>query len=178
MVRQATPADAPAIARVQVDTWRTAYRGIVADDFLAALSYEERARMWSRALSDAEGGSHTYVGQDADGQVVAFISRGRGQSDDPEHEAELYAIYVLEEHQGEGLGRLLVRRLVEGLERAGMRSMLLWVFAENHSARRFYERIGGQYVRTQEFELGGVTMQEVAYGWNDLRALLQQLDHA
>ncbi|MEX0715757.1 MAG: hypothetical protein WD066_04185 [Planctomycetaceae bacterium] len=36
IVRQATPADAPAIAAIHVDAWRGAYRGIVPAEYLAA----------------------------------------------------------------------------------------------------------------------------------------------
>jgi hypothetical protein len=42
VIREAAPADAPGIARVHVDTWRTTYQGIVPDQFLARLSYEAR----------------------------------------------------------------------------------------------------------------------------------------
>ena len=41
-VREAVPADARAIARVHVDSWRTTYRDIVPDSVLSQLSYEER----------------------------------------------------------------------------------------------------------------------------------------
>ncbi|NJK75848.1 MAG: GNAT family N-acetyltransferase, partial [Microcoleus sp. SU_5_6] len=40
IVRAATIDDTPAIARVNADTWRTAYRNIIPADFLANLSYE------------------------------------------------------------------------------------------------------------------------------------------
>jgi hypothetical protein len=47
ILREARPADAAKIARVHVDGWRTTYRGIVPDDYLAALSYEAQERSWS-----------------------------------------------------------------------------------------------------------------------------------
>lgn len=51
--------------------------------------------------------------------------------------------------------------------------MLVWVLAEN-PFRRFYEALGGQYVRTEQFELGGAMLDEVAYGWRDIRTLLKR----
>jgi len=41
ILREAGLADAPSIVRVHVDTWRTNYRGIVPEDTLTQLSYEE-----------------------------------------------------------------------------------------------------------------------------------------
>ena len=50
-VRSATPADANGIARVQVDTWRTTYGGIVPDAHLDALSYRHRESVWQQIIS-------------------------------------------------------------------------------------------------------------------------------
>jgi hypothetical protein len=37
VIRPATPADAPALARVQAASWRGSYQGIVPDELLANL---------------------------------------------------------------------------------------------------------------------------------------------
>ena len=46
IVREAKIADAPAIARVNLDTWRTAYRKIIPAYYLAQLSYEKGESRW------------------------------------------------------------------------------------------------------------------------------------
>ena len=51
---------------------------------------------------------------------------------------------------------------------SGVDSMLLWVFADNGPARRFYGSLGGVVVAEDGFELGGAWLREVAYGWKDL----------
>ncbi|HVL03469.1 MAG TPA: hypothetical protein VM386_03415 [Acidimicrobiales bacterium] len=48
-LRDATPADAPAIANVLVQSWRAAYRGLLPDDVLAKLSIPDREQIWSGA---------------------------------------------------------------------------------------------------------------------------------
>lgn len=50
LIRPARMADADAIARVHVDSWRTTYPGIVPDDYLATMSYEQRSGVWQRIL--------------------------------------------------------------------------------------------------------------------------------
>ncbi|BDI14956.1 hypothetical protein ANSO36C_07580 [Nostoc cf. commune SO-36] len=45
-IREANLADAPAIAKVHVDTWRTTYSNLMPAKFLADLSYEERETKW------------------------------------------------------------------------------------------------------------------------------------
>jgi len=43
VIREATVEDSAEIARVQVDTWRTTYRGIVPQSFLDEMAYDLRA---------------------------------------------------------------------------------------------------------------------------------------
>ena len=45
--------------------------------------------------------------------------------------------------------------------------MLAWVLARNPS-RRFYEAVGGELLGSQEIEISGVILEEVAYGWPDV----------
>lgn len=56
---------------------------------------------------------------------------------------------------------------------SGFESMSLWVLAQN-PARRFYEQLGGTAVEEKTIEIGGRKLAEVAYGWDDLPALLER----
>jgi GNAT superfamily N-acetyltransferase len=168
-IRKAILADAEGIARVKVDTWRTTYRGIVPDETLAKLSYDEQRARWERQLR-ATDGRFTYVLQDENGKVVGFASGGPVRTDDPGYAGELYAIYVLDAHQGTGWGRQLVAQVAGRLAQMGMTSMLLWTFRDN-PARGFYERLGGRYLREQPLDIDGVPIMEVAYGWPDTAPL-------
>ena len=171
-IRAAQPDDAPAIGRVQVETWRAAYRGIVWDATLASLSPTERARQWGDLLADQSGARFIVVADNATGGVSGFAAAGPERSGDPTYRGELYAIYVLPSHQRGGLGDSLVHAVATRLAAAGTTSMLLWVFEANAQSRAFYEALGGIVVRTQPIDIAGQTLTEVAYGWPDLRALL------
>lgn len=46
VVRQASLKDAEKIARVSVSSWKTTYKGILADDFLSSLTYTSRIKNW------------------------------------------------------------------------------------------------------------------------------------
>jgi GNAT superfamily N-acetyltransferase len=170
IIREAVLTDAPGIARVHVDTWRSTYRGIVPDELLANLSYEARERMWDTAISHANDSNFVYVAEDTQERIVGFASGGTSQSGDPAYTGELYAIYVLQEAQGKGVGRGLFGEVVQRLARSGIHSMILWVFRDNHSSRRFYEAMGGKLLYEKEFELAGTRLTEVAYGWKDTRS--------
>ena len=67
----------------------------------------------------------------------------RINTEDP---VELVALHSLPESWGTGLGHAM---LAEALSRIGDRPVYLWVFQENHRARRFYEKHGFYWDGTQ-----------------------------
>jgi ribosomal protein S18 acetylase RimI-like enzyme len=162
MVRPATLHDAAAIAFVHVDSWRTTYRGLLPDDFLASLSEAHYAERWTRVIG--EGSSRVYVVEERDG-IVGFASGGRERAGESGFAGELYAIYVLDSAQRRGHGRELVRAVAGALQAMELRDMIVWVLRDNTAARQFYERLGGVYVRAQPITIGTATLEEVSYGW-------------
>src|SRR5712692_6253789 len=114
-IRPAIVSDASGLARVHIESWRTTYKGIVPDDYLANMSLERRMLNWQRNLSEFAYRNYTYVAEDEAGQIVGFINGGPEREGDEFYKGELYAIYLLEEHQGYGLGKRLALALMEHL---------------------------------------------------------------
>lgn len=165
VVRRADVADAQAIAQVHVASWRTTYGGMLPDEFLASLDETAYAERWWRTLSDRA--NRVYVAENAD-RVIGFASGGRERAGEDGYGGELYAIYVLQEAQGHGHGRRLVQAVVGGLRELGLRDMIVWVLRDNATARRFYERLGGVFIREQPITIGSSVLREVSYGWRAL----------
>jgi len=168
MIRTATIDDAPAIAQVHVASWRSTYRTLLPSDFLDSLTEANYADRWRRFIG--EGSSRVYVLED-EGMLVGFASGGRERAGETGYTGELYAIYILDGRQRRGHGRELVRAVVDGLREMGLDDMIIWVLRDNQAARLFYERLGGQYVRTQPVTLGSATLEEVSYGWPRLNGV-------
>lgn len=167
LIRKAQLEDAAGIAKVHVDSWRTTYKGIVPDSFLESLSYEKREQIWRSGI-EANG---VYIAEDESGRIVGFASGGAERTGKYEaYIGELYAIYLLEGQQGNGVGRKLVRSVVDDLKEKKLNSMLIWALEEN-PACRFYEKLGGKKVDTAEIEIDGKKLGEVAYGWDNLSDL-------
>ncbi|MEU0789323.1 GNAT family N-acetyltransferase [Amycolatopsis sp. NPDC005961] len=146
-IRDATVADAQAIGEVHVASWQAAYEGLIPADFLAGLSAEPRAAAWARQIRD---GGRVLVAED-DGVVAGFAAFGPGQ---------LYALYLLPEFWGRGLGRALHDRVVEELPGD---SAILWVLSTNERAKAFYVRQGwvdDGATQTETIDEGRVTLEE------------------
>jgi ribosomal protein S18 acetylase RimI-like enzyme len=169
VIRPAGIDDAPAIARVHVASWRSTYRTVLPDDFLASLSESAYADRWRRFIQDSS--NLIYVVEADGGGLVGFASGGRERAGEKGFAGELFAIYILDAFQRKGYGRELVRAVATGLREMGLDDMIIWVLLDNRGAREFYERLGGVYVRTQPITIGSVTLEEVSYGWRRLDAV-------
>jgi ribosomal protein S18 acetylase RimI-like enzyme len=137
-VRRAVPDDAADIARVRVRSWREAYTGRMPQAILDGLDERRNAEGWGRILRGEYPNPQgtIWVGLAGD-EVVGFASSGPGRDDDAvPGRVELYAIYVLADHYGSGLGRMLLDAAI------GDSAASLWVLADNPRAQSFYRRNG------------------------------------
>lgn len=160
--RKAIEGDATAIAKVHVNSWKTTYKGLLPDSYLDSLTYEKRVPLWEGAIP--LGG--IYVVEDQNGKIVGFASGGKERSGNYKgYDAELYAIYLLEEVQGLGLGKLLVQNLVNNFKENGYLAVLVMVL-EGNTACKFYEALGGIVIDSLEDEIAGTKVTELVYGWS------------
>lgn len=173
-IRPATAADAPGIAQVHVDTWRSTYPGIVPQAFLDSLDVDARAKQWEEWL--VREGVHVFVAEDA-GAVCGFISGGilhdGAQVADLNYDSEIYTLYVLAAAQGRGIGRELMRALADRLVQGDLLRPVVWALEKNPWCG-FYERLGGKRMAQKTIEIGGAQLSDVAYGWDEIATLLHR----
>ena len=170
-IRQAASDDAAAIARVQAVSWQATYRGIVPQEYLDSIDVGEWTERRFRELENSRAGACSHVAE-VENEIVGWAYSGPNRDQDSIYAGELYAIYLLPEHQRRGIGLALTVAAAKNLIESGMSSMLLWVLAGNWPARRFYEALGGEYISEQQITIGNVPLPEVAYGWKDLGPLI------
>jgi ribosomal protein S18 acetylase RimI-like enzyme len=171
VVRSATVRDAPRIAQVHDESYRSTYAGIFPQSVFDKPSLRSREQLWTRVLTEQADASRTLVGCAEDGSVVGFISGGRARTGHLNCDGEVYAIYLLPSAQRRGLGTLLTREFARQSRDQGFRSMAVWVLKLNMS-KAFYEALGGQILAEQTIERGGQSFLEVAYGWAKLDDLV------
>ncbi|MBN9108737.1 MAG: ribosomal protein S18-alanine N-acetyltransferase [Pseudonocardia sp.] len=100
---------------------------------------------WSaQAFRDEIGAGHVYVGVRSDGLLVGYAGLAF-TAGPPQPEAEVHTIGVDPAHQGRGLGRVLLHRLLTPADEVGA-TIFLEVRTDNEPARRLYESEGFEIV--------------------------------
>ena len=109
-LRRASPADARAIADVQVHTWRQVYAGIVPAEFLQQLDVGRREPYWADAIGNLAEADRPWVAE-SDGFLVGFVAFGSAHDgDDDRRTGEIYSVYVHPDSWLRGIGADLVAR--------------------------------------------------------------------
>lgn len=170
-IRAARPGDARRIARLDVETWRAAYAGILTTPFLVGLSATRREVGWASVIEREPRDVRVAVEGDGDGEIVGFGSCGRNR-DSAKHAGEVFTLYVGPDWQNQGIGRALLLALFERLVAQGCASAIIWVLRDN-PGRFFYRRLGGREVRHKSFVVGGKQIEAAGYTWPDLPRYLE-----
>lgn len=165
-IRAASPTDAHAIAHIHVAGWRSAYRGIVPQSHLDQLSVERRENYWASALLN--GHPNVRVADSGSG-ILGWVAFDQCRdADKTSHTGELWAIYLLPEVLGQGIGRELWLRSLNELQQLSFYDVTLWVLAQNARARQFYESAGfiPDPDSARDVAIGGSTLRELRYARN------------
>lgn len=174
IIRSATPQDAKGIANVHVKSWQTTYTGIMPDEVIQSRGMDNRLAIWTRILSNPNPDTVLLVAED-DKQIVGFVQGGKPQEAIENYDSELYAIYLLQDAQGKGLGRRLMEACAKVLCNKGHHSLMLWVLKGNDDSCGYYEYMGGKLIAESDYApMESFTIKKLAYGWDDIRTLLTE----
>ena len=119
-------------SRVHWQTWREAYDEILPADFQEQMTLD-KCRFYSQKYPE-----NTLIALD-DAKVVGFVSYGDFR-DSATIAGEVFALYVLKDYYGKGVGRQLIQAAFAALD--GYQEIILWVLEDNKRAIAFYEKMG------------------------------------
>ena len=178
-VRRARSIDAISIGAVHVAAWRSAYPGILPDDFLARLSVPRQAAHYDAAIRSSTGvfvasASGTDVPTGSGSRIIGFATAGRARGGEFARrlaEGEVETLYVLDDWRERGVGRKLMRAAAAHLVEIGCKSCFLWVLRENPS-RWFYQRLGGKPAAEAMIQFAGTKLPQTAFVWDPIERLL------
>ncbi len=149
------------ISKVYEESWKSAYKGIIPQDYLASIP---KGR-WVQGLDNQ--GRKTLVCID-NGKIFGTTSFCKSRFEQFQGWGEIISIYLLPDYVGKGYGKSLMDATLLELKKQGYENVFLWVLEENYRARNFYERYG--FLLVDDFlddTIGGKNLREVRYVYNN-----------
>ncbi len=177
VIRRARAGDATAMGTLYVRVWQHAFPALVPHDVLLAMCPAEAARRWHVSLAASGAQRGVYVAQGARGGLLGMGSFGPSRDKGLGYTGEVFTLYVDGDHEGQGIGRVLMATLFAGLLDSGAGDAVSWTMAHNHN-RFFFEALGGRVVGRKLGRVAGMPVPLVAYGWPDLAATLDRLERS
>ena len=169
--RKVKSSDLNQIAVLHAKSWQVAYKGILSDAFLEKEVISDRLNVWMERFEKREKNRLIYVAVEK--EVVKGFICVYG-NDDVKWGALIDNLHVLPALKGQGIGKRLLQDTVKWVsEKYSNPNFYLWVYEDNHAARGFYERMGGENVETQLYENpDGGASNVLRYAWRGSNVFL------
>ena len=168
-IRYASILDASAIARVNIESWRSTYRGLIADAILDNMTFKNYLEKWNNILRTSEQkDSFCFVAENDTNEIVGYAACGKNRHEKFYFEGELFAIYLLKEYQEQGIGKRLFMKSLEEFKKRSVHSFLLFVLSSNLSSRKFYESFKPDFTANETITIDNGQYCDICYGWSDI----------
>lgn len=161
LVRNVKKEDLRQVSEIAVNGWKSAYRGIIDDDYLDSLSIEDN---YQKRLKDYQ--ENGFIVAELNGEVVGFCRYTLDNlfsKDYPEIDGEICAIYVKPELKRHGIGKKIFEYVFNEFKKHGNKNIILWCLKDNYSSRLFYEKMGGELYGESAVNRGGKEYKEVGF---------------
>ncbi len=143
-MRVATVADAAAVARVQVASWRERYDGVLPAELVDAMNVDDFAERW-RASIHRPGDARNRVLVALDGDDIRGFAVTGPASDpdaDPIADGEIAELTVEPDHRRQGHGSRLLQASVETLRSDRFTRGVVWIASADDATRTFVTEAG------------------------------------
>jgi GNAT superfamily N-acetyltransferase len=169
-VRRAVPGDAELISRVQLITWRTAYRSLLPVAVLDEWDDAEAADSWRQAIASPPTPAHAVLVAEDGGTLVGFAAygpaeRAAGEAASPEGPTAELGVLLVEPRWGRrGHGSRLVAAVADLARVDGTARLVMWLPEADRVTTGFLESGGWApdgWVRT--LDTGTSTIREVRW---------------
>jgi GNAT superfamily N-acetyltransferase len=169
-VRPARPDDATAVARVQVVTWRTAYRDVLPLAVLDEWDEQAAADSWRAAVTAPPTPGHGVLVAVEQDEVVGFAAYGpaelsAGETSDPAGPTTEIATLLVEPRWGRrGHGSRLLAAVADLAHASGAARLQAWLPESDRVSARFFESAGwAQQGWLRTLDTGGEPLREVRW---------------
>lgn len=153
--REAEAGDLPAVSRQVAESYRTAYRGLMEEDYLASLADDH----WVPVLTESLAAGSTCILAEDGAEVVGSIVFGPSAADPGPGIYEIFALYLLPGYMGLGVGHRLYLEAQRRMTGQGAVACVAEALCGNTRSIRFCLAHGFAETGTFSVEENGMTLQ-------------------
>lgn len=132
--------DESTLAYIQTESWKAGFKDILSVDTLKRYTQIDKATVMYRRLLEKNIGNGYLLKAEGNPHCIAWWDATR-ENDMPDY-AELICIHSLQNQWRKGYGSKMMDTVLHDIAHAGYSRVMLWVFADNIRARKFYESLG------------------------------------
>lgn len=161
IIRNIKKEDIEKVVDIQIDSWRTAYKGIINEDYLNNMNRKEKIKKREKDYQD-----NGFIVATVNEKIVGFcryIDSNDFSSEYTDIDCELCALYVKSTMKRQGIGKKLMKYVINEFKEKGKKKMIIWCLKENEPSKKFYKKMGGKEYANKIGEFGGSEYQEIAY---------------
>ncbi|NAW68136.1 GNAT family N-acetyltransferase [Vibrio sp. V30_P3S12P165] len=160
------------IAHLHAHNWQRHYQGILEQDYLDNEALQDCLLIWQTRLTNPPYNQHILL-LEANDRLLGFICAFGNH--DVEKGTMIDALHVSPDYQGQGLGKWLIKAMLEWVEHYfPEHGIYLEVAEKNQSALDFYEHIGGQSTLIKTWQApSGYQLLEKVFTWPSSQVMLQ-----
>ena len=150
------------LAEVHMQCWHETYTGLIDQNFLDSLKVDNFEKRWCQNLLNPTPQT-LRLSLMHNQKIIGFCCAGPARNNLPGSPAEIYAIYLLRQNQGHGLGAVMMQCMARFILAQNWIEAHVWVLSGNHTSK-FYEYCGGIQIQcTQFITLGAHRYEELCY---------------
>jgi len=139
-IREAKIEDAGRMAEIQFNGWRTAYRGIISDDFLfGRMNIKKKIANFEKEIEEFKNQFYIY---ERNNIICGMMIISECKDEDRKDAFELLCLYTDFYIWREGIGNQLLSYCEKEAINRGFSKNVLWCLDKNNIGRGFYEKNG------------------------------------
>lgn len=164
IIRNVCKEDIPSVVDIQIDGWKTAYKGIIDDSILNSMDRDKKIEKRNKDYKD-----NGFIVAESDKEVVGFcryIDNNKFTQDILDIDCELLALYVKPELKYNGIGTKLFQFVIDEFKSKNKTKMILWCLKDNDPSKEFYKKMGGEIIKERVIEIEKQNYWEVGFLYN------------
>ncbi len=164
IIRNVNEKDISSVAYIQVNGWKTAYKGIIDDVILNSMNKDEKIKRFEGNYK-----KNGFVVAELENEVVGFCRYADSNEFTPnmqDIDCEITALYVKPDLKYNGIGTKLFQFVVNEFKNQSKSKMILWCLKDNEPSKKFYTKMGGKIIKERVIEIGEKSYCEVGFMYN------------